>query len=263
MLNDDTIQTSSPARFARAVSVVVAAILLLAVPASAQIVGILSDDFSLPSYSSGFVNGFDSSLNPDDQSSSTFTPIGVGGNPGDAGIVFHEHRVARDENLLPLNGDGNTFLQSIQVDQSTLWTPSIDGGIASLEFRLDVQLLAPVGSAAFEEIYFIVQDANGGSAAGFEPIVPASGWQTIVASGLVEADFHDRDFQGSLPLSFGFGFISGGDVTAEDETLAIDVDNFVVRAVTTPEPGTSGMLAVGVVSIGALARRRRTWTGWR
>ncbi len=259
MTNGHALPTSLPTRCVQTLAMAllpIAGLLLLAIPAGAQTIVLLADDFSLPSYSSGSINGADSSTNPDDQSASTFAAIGVGGNPGDAAVVFHEHRVARDESQLPLNGDGSTFLQSILVDQSSPWTPTTDGGLAALEFRLDVQLLPPNGSAGVDEVYFIVQDENGGSAAGFEPITPASGWQTIVVSGLVGADFPGRNLLGSLPLSFGFGFISSGDVTSEDETLAIDVDNFVVRAVPAPEPESTLLVAAGVGTMTALARRR-------
>lgn len=222
---------------------------------SAAAVDILYDTFDSPSYSSFAFNDSDApDGNPDDTS---FEAIGdtdpAGGNPGSYLELFHFHDVARDENDEPV-GDSSTSLQSFFNDQSTTYTPSVSGEIESFSFSLDVRTDSP-----FEDLFFEILDDNGGSVAnagsGFLSIVNDGEWQTLTLTGVMQAGAQDRDFAGSEPLSFGFGFLSSLDVFDGQTELQIDVDNFIVTAQLVPEP-TAGLLLFGLACV--VRGRRRT-----
>lgn len=207
---------------------------------------VLADDMSSPSYSSNFFTSFS---NPDDVSFAGFIFSGSGGNPGESLIVEHYHDVDRDEFDQPINGDGETFLQSYFTEQSVSYTPSTSGQIASLTFSVDYRTTDP-----FTTIFFDVSDLNGGNSAGFTSLTTDGNWHTLSVSGLTQADFSGRDFSGSDPLSFGFGALSSYDATFDATTFAMDVDNFTVTVNPVPEP-TSALLA-GLGAAALLLRRR-------
>ena len=216
----------------------------------------LTDDMSNPNYSIFLFNGSDSLANPDDISSAGFAPVALGGNPGPRLDVFHEHDVDRDGNGAPLNGDGTVSIQSFLVDQTTTYTPSTNGTIQDISFSLDVLFPVSNSSTRFQQAFFILSDTAGGNAAGFTNISGQAGWQTITVSGLTNADFSGRDFNGSLALSAGFGFLSGGDVTGGLDNLAIQVDNFQVNVnsiTAVPEP--SSLLSCAALVVCGFVRR--------
>lgn len=232
------------------------ALLVLASPSPANALLVLLDDMSSPDYSGFSFNSADFGSNPDDASSGDFGALATGGNPDGRLLVEHEHLVVRDDNGDPLNGDGSTLVQSFVNDQSVAYTPSVDGAIASISFSLDILLSDAPGVARFSEVYFNVADSLGGNSAGFTVLSPAPGWQTITVTGLTNTDYSSRDFAGALPLRFGFGFLSDGDVSIGDELIEISVDNFRVDVVPVPEPGTALLLGIGASLLGACRRRR-------
>lgn len=101
----------------------------------------------------------------------------------------------------------------------------------------------------FDSLFFLVQDSGGGSGAGLTSISASDEWQTIVVSGLTNADFSGRDFAGFTPLSFGFGFLSAGEIFSGDESIQVGIDNFEVRATLVPEPGSALLVALGTALI--------------
>lgn len=208
---------------------------------------VLDDDMSSPSYAS---SSFASFSNPDDLSFGDYLVSGSGGNPGAHLIIEHFHDVDRDEFGEPINGDGDTFVQSYFINQSTTYTPSVSGGIASLSFSLDYRTTDP-----FSGIFFDVSDLSGGSSAGFTyGLEPDGQWRTLTVTGLTQADFGGRDLSGSNPLSFGFGALSSFDATFDPTGFAMDVDNFTVTVNPIPEPGPA--LLVGLGAWVFLLRRR-------
>lgn len=227
-----------------------ALLLLLSGSSPAQALLVLSDDMSSPDYGGFSFNSADSGSNPDDESTGGFGPVSTGGNPDENLEVYHSHELARDGSGNPPGGDGTTLVQSFVNDQSVAYNPSLDGAIGSISFSLDILLTDALGAAHFEEVFFNVQDSNGGNSAGFTSISPAPGWQTITVTGLTNADFSSRDFAGVLDLNFGFGFQSAGDVTPGDELISLHVDNFRVDVTPVPEPGTALLLALGATLLG-------------
>ena len=224
------------------------AALLWAAPAGA--VSVLLDDFESPDYDGFSFNGADSGDNPDDLSFADLIPVATGGNPGGFGRVEHFHEVGLDEFGETLNGDGFTSLQSFFNDRSVTYNPAVQGAISVLEFRLDILLPEPNAASSFSDLFFLVQDSQGGAGAGLTPISGAPGWQTIIVSGLGEGDFSGRDFAGNRDLSFGFGFLSGGDVSFGSELITLDVDNFEVLVTPIPEPGSALLIGLGALLLG-------------
>lgn len=136
------------------------------------------------------------------------------------------------------------FLQSVFTEQSISYTPSTQGAILSISFSLDFQTSDP-----FDTLLFEVSDSSGGSFAGFISITGDGTFQTITSDVLTNADFPGRNFSGSDPLSFGFGFTSSADVFNLPVTYNVIVDNFVVTATVVPEPSS---LALSVLAAGFL-----------
>jgi hypothetical protein len=216
----------------------------------------LMDNMSNPAYTVFSFNSSDSLTNPDDISSAGFTAHPSGGNSGPRLEVFHDHDVDRDGNGAPLNGNGSVFIQSFLVDQSTTYTPSINGTILDISFSLDVLFPVSNSSTKFEQLFFVLSDTAGGGFGGFTNIVGQAGWQTITVSGLTNADFLGRNFNGPLALSAGFGFVSQGDVTGGFDNLAMQVDNFQVSVnsiTAVPEP--SSLLSCAALAVCGLVRR--------
>lgn len=211
---------------------------------------IVMDDMLNPLYSIFSFNNASNGSNPDDLSSAGFTPLGLGGNSGPYLEVLHEHDVQRDGNGDPLNGNGIVSVQSFLVDRSQTYTPSTDGAIRDITFSLDILFPVSSSSTQFDQIFFILENANIGQLAGFTNIAGQAGWQTITVSGLTNADFSGLDFNGVLALSAGFGFISSGDVAAEFDNLSMRVDNFTVSVNAVPEPcSVLGCLALTVIGL--------------
>ncbi len=215
---------------------------------------VLNDTFDSPSYSSSFFNDADSFGNPDDVSSAFYNnTILLDGNPGAYGELWHDHDVDRDEFGDPINGDTATSLQSFFSDLTASYTPSLEGEIQSISFSLDVRTSDPIDSLFFE-----ISDSSGGSVAngggGFLPINSDGEWNTYTLTGVTQSGASGRDFAGSDPLSFGFGFTSFADVFFGNELYVIDVDNFVVTVTPVPEPASLVML----LSVLALTPRRRS-----
>jgi hypothetical protein len=212
---------------------------------------ILFDDMSSPSYVNFSFNSADASANPDDLSFADYVSLGSGGNPGEQLQIDHFHEVDRDEFGDPFGGDGTVSLQSFYIEQSMLYNPLSEGAFNEISFSLDVNYQSQGSSTDFSMIFFLIEDATGGSASGFTFLTPGPNWQTITVPGLTNADFSSRDFGGALDLNFGFGFTSNGDVFGGDEVISLQVDNFKVNISNVPEP-TSGMLFV----VGGLAMLR-------
>jgi len=218
---------------------------------------VLNDTFDSPSYDSFSFNGDDDGTNPDDVSSESFDGTSSpGGNPGSFGIIRLSYDVSRDEFGEPLNGDGNVNLQSFFSDLTTTYIPSIQGEIESINFSLDVRTIDPLVT----DVFFEISDPNGGSVANgslggaFQPITADGTWQTYVLTGVMQDGATNRDFAGSDPLSFGFGFLSFEDVFQDPIDSFIDVDNFVVEVTLVPEPASMALLGLGCLLI---AGRRR------
>lgn len=216
---------------------------------------ILFDDMDGTAYSDFFFNGFDSGNNPDDVSFSFFEEEISGGNPGAKLLITHEHDVDRDEFGDPFGGNTETELQSIFSNRNVKYNPSTQGAIQELTFSLDVRTSDPI-----DTLFFEIGDETGGNVAGgfsgngFLDIVSDGEWQTIILTGITQADVGSRDLSGSLPLDFGFGFTSFADVGFDPETYTIDVDNFQVSIVPVPEPSSALLGSLGVF---LLPRRRR------
>ena len=215
---------------------------------------ILTDDMTDTSYSEFSFNGFDSGSNPDDISFAYWDTDSSGGNPGSVLNVFHEHEVDRDEFGDPFGGT-DASIQSFFINEAFSYTPSSQGAIDTLSFSLDVKT-----TDLFSSVYFIVGDSLGGSVAqglsgsGFLSITQDGEWQTLTLSGVTQADLSGRDFSGSLPLEFGFGFLSDTDVSSGAETFLLQADNFKVEINAVPEPSSVLLLSLGVLG---LVRRRR------
>jgi hypothetical protein len=213
---------------------------------------VLQDDMSAPNYTSFSFNsdtlGF-GHHNPDDISSEASNPIGSGGNLGAYLEVTHHHDANRDGLDAPLNGDGTTYVQSFFKQQTVTYTPSIEGGIGTISFSIDLQITEP-----FSQVFFAIDDSMGGSAAGFMSLPPSTiGWQTFTSPLLSQSDFSGRDFNGSDPFKFSFGFTSNADVTAAPSDIVIGADNFTVTITPVPEP-TSGALAGAALLVAGLGR---------
>lgn len=174
-----------------------------------------------------------------------------GGNPNDRLIIDHFH----DPVPAP---DGNPFgyeIQSVHVYTLFSYTPSVDGPIESISFTIDVE-----NSGPDMELFFTVSDSFGGSIAGFQTLPATAGFETLSVVDLTNAEFPSRDFAGSEPLFFGFGFISvsfnDGDDDFEGEQFSVAFDNFRVSIQAIPEPAGAGF-AVLLASLWPLHRRRR------
>lgn len=228
-----------------------ACLVSLSVAGSAQAIGVLNDNFDSPSYNSFSFNGSDSLANPDDLSFESFGASPTGGNPDAHGVVTHTHSVERDEFEEPLSS-GDAEVQSFFTEQTTTYTPSISGAVESFTFSLDIRTID-----FFDSVFFELSDLSGGSVAGggggFFTINNDGEWNTYTIT-VEQSDVPSRDFSGTDPLSFGFGFTSFEDASFADVDYSLDVDNFVVTATLVPEPTS---LAVLVGGIGLLARRRR------
>ncbi len=215
---------------------------------------VLTDDMMDTSYSEFSFNGFDSGSNPDDVSFAYWDTGASGGNPGSVLNVFHEHDVDRDEFGDPF-GAADASVQSFFINDEFSYTPSSQGAIDTLSFSLDVKTTDPFGS-----VYFIVGDSLGGSVAqglsgsGFLSITQDGEWQTLTLSGVTQTDLSGRDFSGSLPLEFGFGFLSDTDVSGGAETFLLQADNFRVEINAIPEPSSALLLSLGMLCI---LRRRK------
>lgn len=217
---------------------------------------ILFDPMDSSNYSIFLLNS-NSGPNPDDNSTGGFVFFAAGGNPGARLELSHEHDVLRDNNNAPQNGNGQTFLQSFLTRDGFTYNPSVSGAIADISFSIDVNFPVSGGSTAFQDVFFVVADQGGGSAAGFTNISGQNGWQTLSVTGLTNAAFSGRNFAGNSALSFGFGFISAGDVTLGAESLLIGLDNFQVSITAVPEPGS--FVLVGAALAIAASRRRTRW----
>jgi hypothetical protein len=202
-------------------------------------------------YSFGFFNS--NPGNPDDISNASFFSLSPGGNPDAFFTVVHDHDVTRDGNGEPPSGNGVVELLSLFEYLPTTYNPSLSGALQSVSFSLDIRY--ETNQADFSRIFFIVADQNGAHLGGFTDIATDSGWQTITASGLTASDFPTIDFNGSLPLSFGFGFYSNVNVFGGPTSSSIDADNFVVSVNTVPEPSTC-LLALPMLLFAALRRYR-------
>ena len=215
---------------------------------------VLMDDMTDTSYSEFSFNGFDSGSNPDDVSFAFWDTESSGGNPGSVFNVFHEHDVDRDGFGDPV-GATDASLQSFFVNDTFSYTPSSQGAINSLSFSLDVKT-----SDLIDSVYFFVGDSLGGTVAqgftgdGFLSITQDGEWQTLTLSGVTQADLGSRDLSGSLPLEFGFGFLSNTDVSGGAETFFLQADNFIVEIDAIPEPSSVLLLSLGM--LGILGRRR-------
>ena len=202
----------------------------------AQQLTVIDDDMSSPGYSSFSFNRSSSDTNPDDISFEDKSGISSGGNPGGYLEISHIHDVVRDIDGNPLNGDGSTTVQSFFSNNPVDYTPSLQGGIASITFSLDYRTNDP-----FSTVYFGVSDPNGGMFSGFSGITANGEWQTVTVSGLIDDDFPYMDFLGPEPLKFGFGFISDTDAFSFAETYFADVDNFRVTINQVPEPSFTAL----------------------
>lgn len=122
-------------------------------PALAQTTTLFNDDMSSPNYSEFSFNNADSGFNPDDISSeSSFAGSGTG-NPGGSLEILHNHDVARDSSGNPINGNGQTFVQSFFTLQTFSYTPSVEGAIFSVTFSLDIRTSDP-----FDTLFFTISD---------------------------------------------------------------------------------------------------------
>lgn len=219
---------------------------------------ILLDGMANPNYTIFHINS-SSTSNPDDSSFGEITGASVGGNPGSQLRLTHTHDVQRDGNNAPLNGNGEAFLQTFITKQAFSYAPSNSGAIADISFSVDINFPVSNGPTAFQQIFFTIADQNSGRAAGFTNITGQAGWQTISVNGLTNLDFPSLNFSGSLPLSFGFGFLSSGNVTAGSDSLFMGIDNFQVSVTAVPEPGS--LLLVMTVAIACTNQYRNRKRG--
>ncbi len=207
---------------------------------------VLNDTFDSPSYSVFSLNEADTTNNPDDISFASFGGTNnSGGNPDAYGLLFHTHDVNRDSLGEPIGGNGFTFVQSFLGDQTASYTPSLEGAIQFISFSLDVRTGSPIDS-----LFFDISDSNGGSVAngsgGFLSLVNDGEWNTYTLVGVAQSGASGRDFAGSNPLRFGFGFTSSADVFGGSSDFSIDVDNFIVTVTQVPEPAAFVLMLLGV-----------------
>lgn len=191
------------------------------------------------------------SSNPDDLSFEEITFPSTGGSPGDHMRVAHNHDVDRDGSGEPFGGDGLTSLQSAMINSGIAYNPSVSGAFTTVTYSLDYM----VESGVFNSLYFAMGDVGGGgSFRGFTTVNNDGSWHNLSLT-FDQSDFSSRDFAGSTPLEFGFGFTSSADVFNGSETYVVKADNFRVTVSSVPEP--SGLLiAIGTV-FGLLAQRKR------
>lgn len=199
---------------------------------------IFNDDMSDPDYAISFT--FTGVSAPH---AATFIQIPTGGNPNEHLEVLHTH-----------NGNGLVTLQSTLLEQSTTYTPSVNGFVTQVSFSIDLLFPEVPGASLYDEVYFVLSDANGVSRAGYTTIIGQQSWQTVTVTGLTEANFSGIDFEGSLPVSAGFGFVSTRTNEGPINSL-INVDNFVVSVVQVPEPNIISLWLM--FSVGILGQRRR------
>ena len=226
--------------------------LFLAIPSLSAQNTVIFDDFTDSSYSVSSRNGFDFGSNPADLSFASSDIAIIGGASGSVLNVFHEHDVDRDESGDPL-GDSFVDIQSFFDNSALTYTPSTQGSIQSINFSLDVRTFDPI-----DTLFFNVSDSNGSAVpigeegVRFLSVVTNGEWQTISLSGVTEAS--GRDFAGSNPLDFGFGFLSSADVFDQPETFLLEADNFRIDINPIPEPSSALLIALGLAG---LTRRRR------
>ena len=226
--------------------------LLLSIPSlSAQNV-VLFDDFTDSAYTSSFLNGQDSDSNFFDISFGGGSVSPTGGNPGSTLEAFHFHDIDRDPSGQPFGG-GDTEVQTFFSNSALSYNPATQGPIQSISFSLDIKTSAP-----FESLFFTIGDSNGDTVAngggGFLSVVPNGEWQTVTLTEVTAAGASGRDFSGSDPLSFGFGFTSFEEVTNGPVLLEVLADNFRIEITPVPEPSSALLLTLGLLS---LTRRRR------
>ncbi|MGJ8697399.1 MAG: hypothetical protein ACSHYF_13870 [Verrucomicrobiaceae bacterium] len=215
---------------------------------------IFSDSMDAPFYDSFSFNGSDSGSNPDDLSSESQLALGTGGNPGGLLRVTHSHEVASGPGV-----SGSTFVQSFFVDQTFTYTPSVDGAIDKISFSIDLKSSDP-----FSSVFFNVEDATtgGGSSSGFTSFTTDGDWHTVSVVDLDASNFSGRDFSGSTPLAFGFGFYSSAELVADTPTSHVSeqrvvlADNFKVTVTqVVPEPSVVLLGSLALLG-GCLVRRR-------
>ena len=215
---------------------------------NAQQLTIIDDDMSSPDYSSFSFNNSGTS-NPDDMSTEGKSAVATGGNPGGYLSVQHFHQIDSGVANSLAGPDGSTSVQSFFSNNPIDYTPSTQGGIQSITFSVDFRTSDP-----FSTLYFGVTDLNGGSFDGFTSITGDGEWQTITVTGLTNSGFGGRDFLGSDPLKFGFGFTTYADVSGGPETFTVDADNFKVVITQVPEPT---VMALSILGVCGLVLRRR------
>jgi hypothetical protein len=233
-------------------AILVAVLALFAVPQrlEADLVVVDDDmsDFTKYSFASGNSNGFTGS-NPDDISFVDFQFLSEGGNGFFSAI--HNHDVQRDGIGNPVNGNGMVELYSFFTYLPRTYTPSVSGSIETISFSLDIRF----EEGDFDRVFFFAEEGTTGYLGGSVELSTLNDWQTITVDGLTEADFSGLNFSGSMPLSFGFGFISSVDVSSGPLSSTISADNFRVSLTAVPEPGSLTLLTLFTGC--ALLRRRR------
>ncbi|MEM9066087.1 MAG: hypothetical protein AAGB51_11420 [Planctomycetota bacterium] len=161
-------------------------------------------------------------------------------------IHFHDPIDPSD----PEFDDQGDTIQSVHVLEDFVWDTAIDGEILNVSFSLDVDSGGIPGS----DVYFVIEDASGGSFAAFTGLTGNGGFETITAMNLTNADFSGRDFVNGGAMKFGFGFLSSTFDDSGDQ-FAFLADNFSVTIKTVPMPGSVSLL--GVAGIAAFRRSRR------
>lgn len=219
---------------------------VVAMPALGAIeTGFVDLDFSSnPSFFSFFFSGRGDAERNNLSIEESFT--NVGGDNGDVLQITHFHDPVDPDN--PGFDDQGDSLQSFHLFEGASWNTAVRGEIVDISFSIDIS-----NDSDVSDVYFIMGEASGGSAAGFMNIMPdgQGDFTTYTFDDVTQDIFSSRDFSDG-EYQFGFGLISRS-FDDQGSQFAADVDNFRVDVEYIPAPASLAALGGFVL----VAGRRR------